>query len=182
MKTIRRIPSENEISVGLRRLGNSKWSTVYARLLVYGLRPHEAFLGRVEANGMFVVPENTKTGHRFVPPFQRGDGWLRLVNGQLPTVSAKENRIYGVRTWQAFKRYDIGFNPYDLRHRFVVLTEEQGIPPAIAASWSGHSCRTRYQIYTKTLDQRRALAYAQQHGYLLDNSNHTNNLHVRHAV
>jgi hypothetical protein len=97
-------------------------------------------------------------------------------------VTAKTNRDYGVRTYQAFKRRDIPFNPYDCRHRFVVLTEEQGIPPAIAAIWSGHSTRTRYEVYTRTLDVRRALRYAQENGFTLNHTNQSNNSYVCYSV
>lgn len=172
MKTVRKVPTEQEIEIGLRRLGRSRWRTIYARLVVYGLRAHEAFLGHQESNGLFVVPENTKTGERFVPPIQKEKTWMKMVAEPMPKVTAACNRIYGSRTWQAFRRSEVPFNPYDLRHRFVVITEELGIPPAIAANWAGHSCRTRYQVYTRTLDQRRALTYAHKHGFLLDQSHY----------
>ena len=168
MKTTRRIPTEEEISIAFRRLSGSPWSTVLARLLVYGLRPHETFLGTITEQGLFLVPPNTKTGERIVPPFEQRREWMLKAQGELPKVKARTNREYGVRTNQAFRRRDVPFAPYDCRHRFVVLTEEQGIPPAIASIWAGHSPRTRYQVYTRTLDQRRALKYALDHGYMLN--------------
>ena len=174
MKTIRRIPSEEEITIAFRRLDETPWATVLARLLVYGARPHECHLGTISQDGCFLVPANTKTGERIVPPFEQRPQWIRLAMGTLPKLKVRENREYGVRTYQAFKRRDVPFNPYDCRHRYVVLTEERGIPPAIASVWAGHSPRTRYHVYTRTLDQRRALKYAQEHGYLLGNqSNQT---------
>jgi hypothetical protein len=183
MKTIRRIPTDTEIELGFRRMRSSQWATIYSRLVIYGLRPHEAFLGTVMPDGLFVVPNDTKTGERFVPPLERKPAWLHLTAGVVPKVTAHQNREYGSRTWQAFKRHDIPFNPYDLRHRFVVLTEERGIPPAIAANWAGHSCRTRYLVYTKTLDQRRSLAYAKDNGYLLDHQpNNSNQPHASYPI
>lgn len=163
-KTQRRIPSDEEITIAFRRLEDSPWATILARMLVYGVRPHEAHLGTITAESLFLVPSNTKTGERIVPPLEKR--WIRRARGPLPKVTAKTNRDYGVRTYQAFARRDVPFNPYDCRHRFVILTEEQGIPPAIAAIWSGHSTRTRYEVYTRTLDQRRALRYAIDNGYL----------------
>jgi hypothetical protein len=167
MKTTRRIPTEEEITIAFRRLDETPWATVLARLLVWGLRPHEAHLGTINEQGLFLVPPNTKTGERIVPPFNKRPGWIRRAQGPLPKLKVRENREYGVRTYQAFKRRDVPFPPYSCRHLFCVLTEEQGIPPAIASIWAGHSPRTRYQVYTKTLDSRRALKYAQDHGYLL---------------
>ena len=172
----RRIPSEEEITIAFRRLDDSPWATILARMLVYGVRPHEAHLGTVTDDGLFLVPSNTKTGERIVPPFDKRPGWIRRTRGPLPKVTAKTNRDYGVRTYQAFKRRDVPFLPYCCRHRYVILTEEAGIPPAIASVWAGHSTRTRYAVYMKTLDQRRALKYAIDNGYLLTNkSNHSIN-------
>ncbi len=165
----RRIPTEEEISTAFRRLDDSPWATILARMLVYGVRPHEAHLGTITDDGLFVVPSNTKTGERIVPPFDKRPGWIRRARGPLPRVTAKTNRDYGVRTYQAFKRRDVPFLPYCCRHRYVILTEEAGIPPGIAAIWAGHSTRTRYAVYMKTLDQRRALKYAVDNGYLLTN-------------
>lgn len=173
-QTQRRIPTDQEIEIAFRRLEGSPWATVLARLLVYGLRPHEALLGTVTPDGVFMVPANTKTGERIVPPFERR--WIKRVNGPLPRLTARTNRDYGLRCYQAFKRKDVPFNPYCCRHRFIVMTEEKGIPPAIGAIWAGHSTRTRYAVYMKTLDQRRALKYAYDNGYLLSNkSNQTIN-------
>ena len=174
MKTIRRIPTEEEITIAFRRLDETPWATVLARLLVYGLRPHECHLGTIGQDGCFLVPPNTKTGERIIPPFEQRPKWIRLAMGPLPKLKVRTNRELGVRTYQAFTRRDVPFNPYDCRHRYVVLTEERGIPPAIASVWAGHSPRTRYAVYTKTLDSRRALKYAEDHGYLLANqSNQT---------
>ena len=178
MKTTRRIPTEEEISIAFRRLNGSPWSTVLARLLCYGARPHETFLGTITEQGLFLVPHNTKTGERIVPPFEQRREWIKKAQGELPRVTARTNREYGVRTNQAFRRRDVPFAPYDCRHRFVVLTEEQGIPPAIASIWAGHSPRTRYQVYTRTLDQRRALKYALDHGYLLANKQNQSHQHL----
>ena len=61
MKTVRRIPTEDEITLAFRRLDESPWATILARLLVYGLRPHEAHLGTITEDGLFLVPSNTKT-------------------------------------------------------------------------------------------------------------------------
>jgi hypothetical protein len=172
----RRIPTEEEITIAFRRLDDSPWATILARMLIYGVRPHEAHLGTITDDGLFLVPSNTKTGERIVPPFDKRPGWVRRARGPLPKVKATTNRDYGVRTYQAFTRRDVPFNPYDARHRFIVLSEERGIPPAIAAIWAGHSTRTRYAVYMKTLDQRRALKYAIDNGYLLTNkSNHSIN-------
>ena len=175
-KTQRRIPSDEEIAIAFRRLDVSHWATILARLLTYGLRPHEAHLGAITDDGLFLVPSNTKTGERIVPPLEKR--WIKRSRGPLPKVTAKTNRDYGVRTYQAFNRRDVPFNPYDCRHRFIVLSEERGIPPAIAAIWAGHSTRTRYAVYMKLLDSRRALRYAYDNGLIPNNKNHSNKSYV----
>jgi hypothetical protein len=177
-KTQRRIPTDEEITIAFRRLDDSPWATVLARMLVFGLRPHESHLGFIDDDGLFHVPVNTKTGERIVPPFDNRPGWLRRARGPLPKLKVRENRELGVRTNQAFRRRDVPFSPYDCRHRFVVLTEEAGIPPAIASIWAGHSTRTRYEVYTRTLDSRRALRYAYENGLIPNNKNHSNKSYV----
>ena len=181
-KTQRRIPSDEEIAIAFRRLDDSPWATILARLLIWGVRPHEAHLGFIDDDGLFHVPANTKTGERIVPPFDNRPGWLRRARAPLPKVSVRENRDYGVRTYQAFRRRDVPFAPYDLRHRWIVLSEEAGIPPAIASIWAGHSTRTRYEVYTRTLDSRRALRYAYDNGLIPNNKNHSNKPHVSYSV
>jgi hypothetical protein len=181
-KTQRRIPSDEEIAVAFRRLNDSPWGTILARMLVYGLRPHESHLGFIDDDGLFHVPANTKTGERIVPPFDNRPGWLRRARGALPKLRVRMNREYGVRTYQAFRRRDVPFSPYDCRHRWIVLSEEAGIPPAIASVWAGHSTRTRYEVYTRTLDQRRALRYAYENGLIPNNKNQSNKSYVSYPV
>ena len=55
MKATRRIPTDDEINVAFRRLEETPWATILARLLVYGLRPHEAHLGTITEDGLFLV-------------------------------------------------------------------------------------------------------------------------------
>lgn len=168
MKTIRRIPKDGEIDIAFRRLNGTPWETILARLLVWGLRSHEAHLGTIGEGGLFMVPAQTKTGERIVPAFDAREDWLTRAHGPMPQLKVRANKDLGLRTYCAFRRRDVPFNPYDLRHRWVVLSEEAGIPPAIGAVWAGHTPRTRYAIYTRTLDQRRALAYAHDHGFILN--------------
>jgi integrase len=174
--TTRHIPSDEELITALRRLkGSRAWTTIFARLLCYGLRPHEAFLCTISKDGICHVPTCTKTGERVVPLIpdllpQIDADLPALCHGPLPSVTASENRVYGMRTCQCFKRFDIPFRPYDLRHRWVVLSEECSIPPAIAAVFCGHSIRTRYAVYTRTLDSRRAMVFAQARGWVSSES------------
>jgi integrase len=51
------------------------------------------------------------------------------------------------------------FSPHDLRHRRATLSHLQGVPPAEAASWLGHSPREHVRTYAHVVIDRRDLDY-----------------------
>lgn len=111
--------SDNEINIGFRRLKDSSWSTVMARMVVYGLRPYEAFVGEVMQDWFFEIPTTSHRLGRLVPPKFCESIWLDKVAGPLPSITAKTNREFAVRTNQAFRRRDVNFAPSDLRQRWI---------------------------------------------------------------
>ncbi len=111
--------SDNEINVAFRRLKGSSWSTILARMTVYGLRPYEAFTGKVRDDWYFEIPDTLHRKGREVPPKFCEALWLDRVNHPLPSITAKTNRDFAVRTNQAFRRKYIRFSPSDLRRRWV---------------------------------------------------------------
>ena len=52
----------------------------------------------------------------------------------------------GRRVSEQFRRYEISFTPYDLRHAWAVRTILIGLPNTVAAKMMGHSV----SIHTKT--------------------------------
>lgn len=55
------------------------------------------------------------------------------------------------RVRSALRHADAGFSPHDLRHRRASLWSAQGVPPAQAAAWLGHSVDTYLRTYTHVI-------------------------------
>lgn len=173
----RKLPNDAEIEKKFHNFEPSKrhpeyqwqeWQWIYGMLATYGLRPHEVFAIHVED---FIIPTNVlheirlkeantegiKTGERTVFPLY--PHWVELFdlkNVKIPQVTthfkAKTNMIA-----KAFKRHEIGFPAYNLRHRYAIRGYELDIPLKEMADNMGHSVEMHTKTYQKymTLDSRR---------------------------
>lgn len=143
----RDLPSDELIIQQRDRIPNPLWQRVYGLIAVYGLRPHEVFKSSFEQFPVLTVGDDTKTGYRRVWPFypEWAEQWQLL--GELPQVTGKNNTDIGNRVTHAFKRYKVGFVPYDLRHCWAVRTIRFGLPDTLAARQMGHSVQVHTDIY-----------------------------------
>ena len=157
----RELPSDEEIITSFKTIPNQKWRFVFALMATYGLRNHEVFFSdlsslKKDGDKIIRVFPNTKTGEHQVWPFH--PEWVDLFeldktsapSDLLPSI--KTNLKYttlqhiGRRVSEQFRRYDISFTPYDLRHAWAVRTILIGLPNTVAAKMMGHSV----SIHTKT--------------------------------
>jgi len=157
----RELPSDEEIITSFKTIPNPKWRFVFALMATYGLRNHEVFFSdlsslKKDGDKIIRVFPNTKTGEHQVWPFH--PEWVDLfeldktsdTSDLLPSI--KTNLKYttlqhiGRRVSEQFRRYDISFTPYDLRHAWAVRTILIGLPNTVAAKMMGHSV----SIHTKT--------------------------------
>lgn len=161
----RHLPSDQEIVAGFARIPNPAWRFVYGIMATYGLRNHEVFfcdysqLSQSQPGGMIEVLETTKTGRHAVWPFY--PEWVdqfELRQVQLPPVQTDLNqttlRQIGQLVNSQFRRYQIPFSPYDLRHAWAVRTIHFGLPDTVAARMMGHSVAIHTRTYHRWITQR----------------------------
>jgi len=179
-KTQRRaLPSDEEILAGYERIPNPAWRFVYGIMATYGLRNHEVFfcdyshLTEGDPEGMITVLETTKTGLHDVWPFY--PDWIdrfRLRTVLLPEIKTDLAQTtlqrIGQRVSTQFKRYQIPFSPYDLRHAWAVRTIHFGLPDTVAARMMGHSVAIHNRTYHRWItlrDQQQAVRAALGKGH-----------------
>ena len=111
------------------------------------------------------VLETTKTGSHDVwpfPPTWIEEFGLREVN--LPEIETDLQKTtlqrIGQQVTLQFRRYEIPFAPYDLRHAWAVRTILMGLPDTVAARMMGHSVAIHNRTYHRWItrrDQQRAV-------------------------
>lgn len=170
----RRLPSDQEIVETFAQIPNPAWQFVYGILATYGLRNHEVFfcdystLMQGSAEAVIEVSETTKTGSHAVWPFY--PEWVTQFNLQrvnLPSLTTNLSqttlRRIGQQVNCQFRRYQIPFSPYDLRHAWAVRTIHFGLPDTVAARMMGHSVAIHTRTYHRWIthrDQRQAVEAA----------------------
>lgn len=177
-KKLVRCATTEEISVAIEQLRyNAPWRTVLARMILWGLRPHEAFKGEVLANGAYRVAADTKTGTRVVysPEVVDRPDLFQWAQGPLPRIKLEgvPNREIGHRVNRQFKNSGVPCNPYSLRHRFVINLELLSVPSNIAAKLEGHSERVRSESYFATFNEIHQERFARSAGWTIDDTNVT---------
>ncbi|MFM7426133.1 MAG: site-specific integrase [Elainella sp.] len=163
----RRLPSDQEIVTAFAQIPNPAWRFVYGILATYGLRNHEVFFCDYSAlieqeqlsQAKIEVLETTKTGSHTVWPFY--PEWVEqfgLRQVQLPNITTDLNQTTLRRIGQLvngqFRRYQIPFSPYDLRHAWAVRTIHFGLPDTVAARMMGHSVTIHTRTYHRWITQR----------------------------
>jgi integrase len=159
----RDLPDDETIANWYYQIPNPAWRFVYGVMATYGLRNHEVFFCDYSAlltGGQTVrVLESTKTGSHEVWPF--APEWIDefcLRETILPPVNTDLSnttlQCIGQRVTRQFKRYDLPFSPYDLRHAWAVRTIHYGLPDAIAAQMMGHSISVHTRTYQRWISHR----------------------------
>jgi integrase len=170
----RELPGDRTILDSFDRIPNPAWRWVFGMMATYGLRNHEVFFcdcsalsaGEVEAT--IRVLGSTKTGeHEAWPFFPDWVERLGLREVQPPAICTDLQQTtlqrIGQRVTQQFRRYEIPFSPYDLRHAWAVRTIHLGLPDAVAAKMMGHSIAIHNRTYQRWItrrDQQSAVAMA----------------------
>jgi integrase len=161
----RRLPSDQEIVQVYEQIPNPAWRFVYGILATYGLRNHEVFfcdyqaLSQAHPEAAIEVLDTTKTGSHLVWPFY--PEWVEQFHLQqvnLPPLqtdlSQTTLRRIGQQVNCQFRRYQIPFSPYDLRHAWAVRTIHFGLPDTVAARMMGHSVAIHTRTYHRWITHR----------------------------
>jgi integrase len=161
----RELPTDQQIIQVYEQIPNPSWRFVYGIMATFGLRNHEVFfcnystLANGDPEGMIEVLNTTKTGNHEVWPFL--PEWVDRFNLrqiQLPAVNTDLSQTTLQRIGQQvtcqFRRYQIPFSPYDLRHAWAVRTIHIGLPDTVSARMMGHSVAIHTRTYHRWLTRR----------------------------
>lgn len=161
------LPSDLLIAQLRNAIDNQPWQWVYGAIATYGLRPHEVFRATWEDYPICRIPENTKTGSRFVLPLypEWADEW-DLKNQMLPNIdlefsneklSGKISKYFynNKNSWQiksGGKPQD--FTPLYLRHCYARRCFEFCFAPDWSAALMGHSTKVHLSSYRAWIDEK----------------------------
>ncbi|MGB6298029.1 MAG: site-specific integrase [Rivularia sp. (in: cyanobacteria)] len=143
------------------------WRWVYGMLATFGLRPRELFvkpninwwISEQNIDNTWKVDKDTKTGYREVIPFV--PEWIELLDLKnktaLTILDKKISQIKSVQqiNWMRrdisrwFRKINIEFQPYDLRHACAIRSHLQGIPIKAAADNLGHTVDEHSKTYQR---------------------------------
>jgi integrase len=136
-------------------------------LATYGLRPRELFVNpdiswwfnSENKDHTWKVHPDTKTGYREALPLYpewvelfdlKNLECLELLNSQVSGKSSyTEINTIRVNCSSWFRRVDIPFSPYDLRHAWAIRAHIMAVPIKAAADNLGHSVEIHTEIYQK---------------------------------
>lgn len=149
--TPRDLPSDALILECRERISNPHWRWVFGMMAAYGLRPHECwFCEFVDARTVHIL--QGKTGFHVARPLllDWAERW-DLRQSEPPPVTGRTFRDYGQRTYRQFGRYEMPFNPYDLRHAYAIRGIVIGLPVQVMAGMMGHSVQVHTRTYCRWL-------------------------------
>ena len=132
---------------------NPQWLWVYRMIACYGLRNHEVFFIDF-SNYPICFVQKGKTNERYCYPLypEWAEKW-KLNEGNSPQCSGELNSDYGSRVTHAFYRYNVPFNPYDMRHCWARRAFEFSLDPGLAARSMGHSLAVHCNTYRHWIDE-----------------------------
>ena len=118
------LPSDATIANLINNFGDLGWRWVYGIMACYGVRNHEVFALDLHDYPIAFINRG-KTGERYTWALfpEWAEEW-NLKNMILPKVAGKTNTDLGNRVTKAFKRNNIPFSPYNLRHAWAVRSGE----------------------------------------------------------
>lgn len=152
----RQLPSDEQIVEAWRSIPNKNWQWVFGMMATYGLRNHEVFFVDLEyltaTSICYVLEGKTYSGKVWAYP---GD-WVKLFdlrNPKVPpiTLAGVDHSQIGARVTAAFRRYQIPFKPYDLRHCFAQRLIRMGVDSRLAAAQMRHSHTLHTETYNAWL-------------------------------
>jgi hypothetical protein len=153
----RDIPTDKQIIDWYHRIENPQWRWAFGVMAAYGLRNHEIFRIDFEAlkQDSIVTVLDGKTGFRRVWPFYVE--WVEYFNLQSVAVPScdlsRTNSALGHQVTQFFRKNDIPFAPYSLRHRWAIRTLEMGLDVSLAARQMGHAVQVHTLCYHHWIDE-----------------------------
>lgn len=153
------IPSDEEVAAWRDKIPNPQWQWIYGIMATFGLRDHEAFFCQWGKEGLQVL--KGKTGPRlvFAPLYPEWVEQWELKKIQIPKIRDLD-RLYeeiklGDKVARQFRRYEVPFTPYSLRHAYAIrasVTFE--LPITTAAALMGHAPGIHLSRYHRHISQK----------------------------
>jgi integrase len=154
----RNLPGDDLIINCHNQITDHAWKWVYGMLATYGLRNHEVFrLDYQEITKSEVLRVlDGKTGSRIVYPiYPEWYGKFSLNEVVLPSVDTNNsNSSLGHTVAQWFRRHEIPFHAYDLRHAWAVRSLLFGLDVSLAAKMMGHSLKVHSETYHQWISEQ----------------------------
>ena len=152
--TPRDIPADAELEAFIDGLP-SQWQWPVGICAVYGARPHEALLYAEVMPSRLLKITDGKTGSRnsIAWPAQWIERW-DLMNKRLPSIDLeRSHKEVGTAMCAPFRRAEVAFRPYDLRHAWAVRAiYAPKITASMAAKSLGHSLQVHNEVYQRWFD------------------------------
>jgi integrase len=145
----RNIPSDELIQEWFEKIPNSSWQWAFGMMATYGLRPSELAFLSFESMPILDVMKG-KTGERRIWAIY--PEWVEKF--KLGEVNMPPVKDFGEQTCKQFARYDVPFDPYDLRHAWAIRSMEFGLPIELAAQQMGHSMVVHSRTYHRWINDR----------------------------
>jgi len=147
----RDLPTDQQIEDWYTAIASEPWRMIFARLVVFGLRPSEAFqfemVDKYTARVMDAKAGAVRETKAFHPYW--ADRWPLV--GEAPRVKWREAykaKDLTERIRCGLQRYGVTCQRYDLRHAWCVrVSVEYKIPTSLAARWAGHSESVHNRTY-----------------------------------
>lgn len=154
---IREIPEDAQIMEWYSKIPNPNWQFIYGLIAAYGLRNHEAFRIDLSLLPVVQISQNTKTGFREIWPCpgEWVEQFALATSAPPPLALTRSNQSLGHAVTLQFRRYEIPFNPYDLRHAWAIRTLEIGWPLELSAQMMGHSVIVHSRTYQRWITRER---------------------------
>lgn len=152
--TPRDLPTDEQIQETYYKISNPDWQWVYAVIATYGLRPHEVFYLDLTDLPIATITDGKTGARRVWACYPEWVETFQIKNVCLPSVTGKANVNLGERVSKAFKRYEVPFKPYDLRHCWAVRSLEFGLDISLAAQQMGHSAKVHSDLYHHWISDR----------------------------
>jgi integrase len=152
-KVVRDIPTDAAIVEARGRIDNPQWLWVFSMMAAYGLRPYEVFFCEWKPDGLYVPRGKSDTdrviAESLYPEWQTDWDLRTVAKPNLNYLNLYDKGELGGRIGRQFRRMDIGFAPYDLRHAFALRGITLGLPPATTAEMMGHTLQVHIATYNK---------------------------------
>jgi integrase len=144
----RDIPSDKLIQEWYLLIPNTVWQWAFGMLATYGIRPGELLTLNFDDLPILNITGGKTGDRRVYPIYPEWFEHFSLADIKQLNVSSSD------QCSKQFRRYQVPFSPYDLRHAWAIRSMEFGLPIELAAAQMGHSMAVHSQTYHRWISDR----------------------------